>query len=70
MPLFWLECMFEWFLRSFGGEGWGVGRSSVADGRGGNSKLGLMPPLIALGLLLCPRGVKSAETVPGRRLGG
>jgi len=31
-----------------------------------------MPPLIALGLLLCPpgRGVKSAETVPGRRRGG
>ena len=31
-----------------------------------------MPPLIALGLLLCPppRAVKSAETVPGLRLGG
>jgi hypothetical protein len=39
--------------------------------RGGNSKSGLIPPLIALGFLLWPptRGVKSAETLPGLRLG-
>jgi hypothetical protein len=43
----------------------------VGCGRGGNSKSGLSPPLIALGFLLWPpaRGVKSAETVPGLRLG-
>ena len=49
-----------------------MGRSSVVGWRGGNSKFGLSPPLMALGLLLCPptRGVKSAETVPCLFRGG
>jgi len=52
MPRFWLECMLEWFRMGFGGEGWGWGRSFMGCGRGGNSKSGLSPPLIALGFLL------------------